>query len=328
MSAVDVFGARVALEEPGVDVACQELRVAQHLHELVSVRGNTVHPRRREGVGEQPCCSGPCGGPRDHLREHGVVVRRDVVATQQSGVHTHVRQCGNVEADNAAGLREVTRGRVLCTETDLDGVPVDGGVQRSRGKRSALSDGDLEGDEVEACHEFRDRVLHLQPRVHLEEVEAAVRRQQELHGARTDVPDGAGSRHGSGTHLGAQHLVDGRGGGLLDDLLVAPLDRALALEQRHAVAVPVREHLDLDMPAALDIALDEHGPVTEGRFGLTRCRFHGPGQFRFRSHDPHATASTACGRLHEGREAGLVALGQDGHARGSHEPLRLDLGAH
>ena len=37
------------------------------------------------------------------------------------------------------------------------------------------------------------------------------------------------------------------GGGLLDDLLVAALNGAVALEQMDNVAVLVREHLELDM---------------------------------------------------------------------------------
>ena len=38
----------------------------------------------------------------------------------------------------------------------------------------ARGDADLPGDEVEPGHELGDRVLHLQPGVHLQEVELAV----------------------------------------------------------------------------------------------------------------------------------------------------------
>jgi hypothetical protein len=47
---------------------------------------------------------------------------------------------------------------------------------------------------------------------------------------------------------------------LLDDLLVRRCTRAVALEQRHRVAVRVGEHLDLDVPAAFDEPFDEHVP--------------------------------------------------------------------
>ena len=41
--------------------------------------------------------------------------------------------------------------------------------------------------------------------------------------------------------------VEGRRGGLLEHLLVAALQRAVALAEMHAVAVAVAQHLDLDM---------------------------------------------------------------------------------
>jgi len=47
-------------------------------------------------------------------------------------------------------------------------------------------------------------------------------------------------------------------GGLLDELLVAALDRALALAEVHHVALAVGHHLDLDVAGALDVLLDVH----------------------------------------------------------------------
>ena len=44
--------------------------------------------------------------------------------------------------------------------------------------------------------------------------------------------------------------VHARRGRLLDHLLVAALQRAVALEQVHGIAVPVGEHLDLDVARA------------------------------------------------------------------------------
>ena len=55
---------------------------------------------------------------------------------------------------------------------------------------------------------------------------------------------------------------------LLDDLLVAALDRAFALAQVDDVAVLVAEHLDLDVARVLDELLDEDAVVAEARLGL------------------------------------------------------------
>ena len=66
----------------------------------------------------------------------------------------------------------------------------------------------------------------------------------------------------------AQRRVDRRRRRLLDDLLVAALDRALALEAVDDVAVRVAEDLDLDVARAVEVALDEERAVAEGALGL------------------------------------------------------------
>ena len=54
----------------------------------------------------------------------------------------------------------------------------------------AARDADLPADEIEAGHHLGDRMLDLQPRVHLEEIEAAVLVEQELDRAGVGVADG------------------------------------------------------------------------------------------------------------------------------------------
>ena len=143
--------------------------------------------------------------------------------------------------------------------------PSSGASRAASRQRRALGDGELQLDEVEPGDQLGDRVLDLQPGVHLEEPEPAVGLEEELDGAGADVADGRGGGDRGVGHPPAQLGVDGRGRRLLDDLLVAALDRALPLVQRHDVAVGVGEDLDLDVAAALDVALAEHGAVAERR---------------------------------------------------------------
>ena len=58
----------------------------------------------------------------------------------------------------------------------------------------AARDPDLPLHEVDAGHHLGDRMLDLQPRVHLEEVERAVLVEQELDRAGVGVADGARDR--------------------------------------------------------------------------------------------------------------------------------------
>ena len=84
-------------------------------------------------------------------------------------------------------------------------------------------------DEIDAGHQLRHRVLDLQPRVHLQEEEAAILACHEFHCAGAVVAHRPGQRDGLLAHGLAGPGVEQRRGRLLDDLLVAALDRAFAL---------------------------------------------------------------------------------------------------
>jgi len=113
-------------------------------------------------------------------------------------------------------------------------------------------------------HELGDRVLYLEPRVDLHEVEVASAGPQELHGAGTDVSHALSELRGELrqlSSLGRRHHGRRR---LLDDLLMSPLNRALAFAEAHHVAVAVGEELHLDMPRVGDGLLEVDVGVAEG----------------------------------------------------------------
>ena len=115
-------------------------------------------------------------------------------------------------------------------------------------------------------------MLDLEPGIHLEEIESPIGVHDELDRAGGIVADRLCQRDRLAAHLGAERRVDRRRRRLLDDLLVAPLDRAFALAEMDDVAVLVAEHLDFDMARRLDEALDQDAVVAEGgaRLGLRR----------------------------------------------------------
>ncbi len=67
-------------------------------------------------------------------------------------------------------------------------------------------------------------------------------------------------------------VLDARRRALLEDLLVATLDRAVALAEMDAGAVGIEEHLHLDMAGALDEPLEDHPVVRERRASLATGR--------------------------------------------------------
>jgi hypothetical protein len=78
--------------------------------------------------------------------------------------------------------------------------------------RQALAAGDpeLRLREVDSGQELRHRMLDLEASVHLDEVEAVVRREKELDRPRTSVPQLVAGAPRRLLHLSSQIRVDGR----------------------------------------------------------------------------------------------------------------------
>jgi hypothetical protein len=69
----------------------------------------------------------------------------------------------------------------------------------------------------------------------------------ELDRPGADIVHGLGGLHGRGADGGAGRGVHARRRGFLDDLLMAALQRTVALEQVDDIAMAVAEHLHLDV---------------------------------------------------------------------------------
>src|SRR5205085_9755551 len=110
---------------------------------------------------------------------------------------------------------------------------------------------DLLLQQIDAGHRRSDGVLDLGTGVHLDEVGLPGRVDEELE--RADAPVAEAFRGVDRVALdpAAELLVDRDGGRLLDHLLVAPLDRALALADADRLAAVVDQDLGLDVPDAL-----------------------------------------------------------------------------
>ena len=95
----------------------------------------------------------------------------------------------------------------------------------------ARGDAQLPFDEVEAGDAFGHRMLDLQPRIHLDEIEGAVRRDDEFHRSGADIANRFRRRDGSLAHGAPPRLAQAGSGRLLENFLMASLRRTIALEQ-------------------------------------------------------------------------------------------------
>ncbi len=238
----------------------------------------------------------------DDLGDHRVVVRRNRALGVRGGVDAHAGAAGDAERVDGAGRRH-ERDRIFGVDAALDGVPGEGDLALLERQALAGRDADLLLDDVDAGHPLGDRVLDLDAGVHFHEVEVALRIHQELERAGVGVLHGARGVDDRRAHL-APHLVGDRDRRrLLDQLLVAALDRALALAQVHDVAVMIAEDLVLDVPRRLEILLDVDIADAERRLGLALRRAEGMRQFLRLLHDAHAAAAAAGHRLDDHRDS-------------------------
>jgi hypothetical protein len=139
----------------------------------------------------------------DQLADQRVVVRRHHVAGVRMRVHAHARPARRMEDRDLAGTRREVALRVLGVDAALDAVAAQFRRLRDR-QRLARRHADLLLHQVHARHQLRHRMLDLDARVHLHEVEAAVLVEQELDRARREVADRLRTARGRLAHALAQ----------------------------------------------------------------------------------------------------------------------------
>ena len=170
--------------------------------------------------------------------------------------------------DQPPGAGQEAAQRILRVDAAFDRPALALDLVLRERERLARGDADHLLDQVQPGDALGDRVLDLQPGVHLEEVEALVLADHEFDRAGALVVHGLGERDRLLAHGLAGGVADEGRRRFLDHFLVAALDRALALPQVDAVAVRVAQHLDLDVARLLDELLDEDAVVAEAVAGL------------------------------------------------------------
>src|SRR6516162_9551720 len=90
---------------------------------------------------------------------------------------------------------------------------------------------------------FSHRMFHLDSSVHLHEVKSTVLIDQVFHCAGVFVPDGTRQVDRTPTHSLAEIGVQKLGRTLFHDLLISPLDRAVAFTKMHQTAMAIADDL-------------------------------------------------------------------------------------
>ena len=233
----------------------------------------------------------------DELADHRVVVGRNAVAGARVRIEAHAQTARRGELFDEASLRHKSAIRILGVDAALDRVAVHLDVGLLDRQRLARRHHDLLAHDVDARDHFGDRMLDLHAGVHLEHVEVLLGIHQKLDGCRAGILRAGDECGRAFADLLALGGIDARSRRLLNELLVAALARAVALEEMHGVAMLVADGLNLEMARILEEFLDVHRAVAErGGCFLARA-LDASAQLRFITSHPHAASTTAGGRL-------------------------------
>jgi len=191
------------------------------------------------------------------------------------------------------GLVRVQRSRrgrevvcwVLRVDAILDGVALDLDVVLFKGESLARGDPQLPAHDVDPRH-LRDSVFDLNAGVHFHEVELAIF-DEELDGPCVGVVGCANTFAGSFADLLPEVGVERRTRCLLDDFLVATLERTVPFAEVADVTVPICQYLYFDVFRCFEVLLDVYRIVAEVRFALALSAFERVVDFGLAANDLH-----------------------------------------
>src|SRR6266581_516531 len=329
---LEVMNAGAALDEAGI------------LHQVLvqgDVRPDAFDDHVREGYAHPPdrLVTGIAAG--NHLADHRIVMRRHRVPLIDVRIDPDAGAAGRMVGGDAPRRRREFEG-ILGIDPAFDGMPLGLDVALPEPQLFAGGDADLGLDDVDAGSLLGDRVLDLDPGVHLDEIELVVL-VEELEGAGAAIVDLAAGLRAALAEAGDVATVDARCRGLLDDLLMAALHRAVALAEPDGAAVGVGKYLDLDVARILEELLHVDHRIAEGRRRFGARRIDRIDQRRLGVHHAHAATAATSRRLDDDGITDGAADAHDlldlvgqrplrtGHARyagGFHGVLGADLVAH
>ncbi|CFK91655.1 Uncharacterised protein [Burkholderia pseudomallei] len=199
----------------------------------------------------------------DQLREQRIVERRHRVARIEQRIDSNAGARGPDERIDAAGVGPEILQRVLRVDPAFERGAAQCDVALREAQRLAVRDAQHLAHEIDARDRLRHRMLDLDARVHLDEVELAARVvEQILERARAAIAHLPRETRRRCAQRIAQRGRERRRRRFLENLLAPPLQRAFAFEQMNNV-LAVAQDLHFDVPRARDEAFEIDAAVAE-----------------------------------------------------------------
>ena len=182
-----------------------------------------------------------------HLHQQRIVVGRDhAPGVAIACVQTDAETSGGAVVRHPSIVRGEVVLRILTGDAALDGIAVARDILLSRDidlfaiQRETLGDENLGSDQIDSGDLFGHRMLHLDPRIHLdEEPLLGIHVVEELHRPRVVITHLPGDRHGGVTEFLDEDGIESNAGCDFDHLLVTPLHRAIPLMKVNHIAMMI-----------------------------------------------------------------------------------------
>src|SRR5271168_3031688 len=230
------LGLLVAAQEVGGKLTTVEVRVIENLQMQRDVGLDAVdHVLAQRSFGASDDF-GARLGMHYQLGDQRIVMHRHAIAVVERGLDAHPESARLMVISDDAGRRNVTLG-ILGVNAKLHRGAFELHLPLLERELLAHRHPNTFLDQVNPGDHLSHTVLDLDPRVHLDEVKLAAVCQQEFNRADVRVADDLGGAHGSLAHLLAQARRQNRAWRFLDHLLMAPLNRAVALAEVNRVAL-------------------------------------------------------------------------------------------
>ncbi len=303
----------VVVDIGGVALAGEERRVIDDVFEKADIG---LHPADAELLQRPVHGAGGIGkgqAVRGDLHQQRIVKGGDLRSgIAGGGIEAHAETGSRpVCLDRAVVGRELVLG-VLGRHAALDGKAVEPDVLLALdadfgvGELVPLGHPDLRLHQVASGDHLGNRVLDLDARIGLDEVEVLVLVHQEFDGAGIDVVDRLGDLQRVVADLLAFLLGQIQRRSDFDHLLVTALNGTVALEEMDDVAMLVAEDLHLDVLGILDIFFEKNGCVAERRLRLGCGALEPLEELLLIAGHAHAAAAAAGGGLDDDWIAGLL----------------------
>src|SRR5580704_17423828 len=230
----------------------------------------------------------------DYFGDQRIVIRRDDRVGIACRVHTDARTAGNAEGGNTSGAGDKSF-RVFGVDAAFDGMAGKFDGAEDVGEFFPGGYADLRFYQVHTGDHCGYGMLHLNARVHFDEVEVAGFFAQEFDGPGAGIADFLERVDYLFADALARGGVHGDGGGFLENFLVTSLQRAFAFAEMDHVAVLVAEYLEFDVARMLEQFFDVDIGTAEGLLGFGFGGLKQRDQFAGVAHDSHAASAPAFG---------------------------------